>query len=155
MSGERPTFSWPPYPRRSLTRTPTRPYWSDLRDSTADTAPLAGSMDAADTKTGRFASPASVMRLIPVKFASMLPGCDKSYDASVPTRSNSLLMLVFQSSDARQLLGTSYDGSMSVTAGALSANTPLPPMHWVGTAPGSLANSDQSGVGTAAPTQFR
>src|SRR6478672_9880101 len=63
-------------------------------------------------------------------------------------------MLLFQSSDARQLLGTSYDGSISVTDGALSASTPLPSTHCVGMEPGSAANSDQSGVGTAAPTQF-
>jgi hypothetical protein len=66
-----------------------------------------------------------------------------------------LFTLAFQSSDARQLLGTSYDGSISVTAGARSARTPLPSRHWVGIAEGCAEKSDQSGVGTAVPTQLR
>src|SRR5205823_350633 len=58
--------------------------------------------------------------------------------------------------DARQLRGTSYPGSISVTDGARSASTdPEPvegPTHCVGIAVGSAAKRVQSGSGTAAPT---
>jgi hypothetical protein len=60
--------------------------------------------------------------------------------------------LVFQSSDARQLRGTSYAGSMSVTLGARSASAPPPPAHAVGIAAGFDANSAKSASGTALPT---
>src|SRR5687768_8706303 len=66
-----------------------------------------------------------------------------------------VLKLVLRSSEARQLLGTSYAGSMSVTAGALSESAPLPSRHWDGMLPGLLENNDQSGVGIALPTHDR
>src|ERR1700681_118295 len=100
-------------------------------------------MDAADTKTGRFCSSLRFSLFTPAKFASTTPGCARSYDTSVPTRSSQLLMLVVQSSDARQLLGTSYDGSISATNGARSASTPLSPTHCVGIVLGSVAKRDQ------------
>src|SRR5690348_12370052 len=62
-------------------------------------------------------------------------------------------MLVVQSSDARQLRGTSNFGSINVTAGARSASTPPPPTQAVGTADGDASNALQSGIGVAAPTQ--
>src|SRR5688500_20133107 len=73
-------FSWPPYPRKSLTRTPTRPNSSDRLDSAADTEPLSGSIDAAETKTGRLSSPLSTRPGVPSKLASTTPGCDRSYE---------------------------------------------------------------------------
>src|SRR6476661_1402333 len=99
--------SWPPYPRRSLTRMPTRPYWSERRDSTADTAPLDGSIDADDTNTGRSPSEGNVRRCTPEKFASRAPGCDRSYEPRPPSLNSQFRMLVDQSSEARQLCGTS------------------------------------------------
>src|SRR3954464_614008 len=102
-----PKVSWLPYPRRSLTRRETRPYWSEMRDSTADTDPLAGSMLAVETYTGRLPSPASENGDDPLKFASMVPGWERSYEDSPATCSSRLCQLVFQSSDARHECGTS------------------------------------------------
>src|SRR5687767_5971898 len=64
-------------------------------------------------------------------------------------------MFVFQSSDARQLRGTSYAGSIRVTAGARSPSAPLPSRHCVGIDEGSASNSDQSADGVAEPTHER
>jgi len=54
--------------------------------------------------------------------------------------------------DARQLLGTSYPGSINIAEGARSESGPLPSTHCVGIEPGSAANRGQSTAGTAAPT---
>src|SRR5688500_15766189 len=64
-------------------------------------------------------------------------------------------MFVFQSSDARQLRGTSYDGSIRVTAGDLSPSAPLQSRHWVGMEVGSESKSDQSAEGVADPMHWR
>ena len=67
----------------------------------------------------------------------------------------SCLRQSIQSRDARQLRGTSYDGSISVTDGARSASTPLPSRHCVGMTSGFETKLDQSAEGTAAPTHER
>src|ERR1035437_1667941 len=132
---------------------PTGPNAVDRRDSAADTAPLEGSIAAVDTHTGLFPSPASANFGVPAKFASTVPGWFRPYDAIVLTRIIQKPTLPFQSSDARQLRGTSYDLLISVAGGASSARAPLPSVHCVGSEPGSLRKRDQSGVGTAVPTQ--
>src|SRR6476660_4095596 len=101
---------------------------------------------------GRFASLGSNSRCVPEKFASTTPGCDKSYEPSPLSFTSPLRTLVDQSSDARQLRGTSYDLSISVTGGDVSANSPLPSRHVVGIFVGSLAKSEKSAAGTADPT---
>src|SRR6185436_11644171 len=104
-----------------------------MRDSDAETAPLLASIDPVETKTGRLPSPARAKRCVPEKLASTMPGCDRSYEPSVPSLTTQCFTLVVQSSEARQLRGTSNFGSMSETAGAFSASRPPPPTQVVGT----------------------
>ena len=59
---------------------------------------------------------------MPAKFASSVLGCDKSYDASPSSLATQRPKLLPQLRDARQLRGTSKDGSTNVTDGARSAS---------------------------------
>ena len=124
-----PRLSWPPYPRRSLTLVETEPKSVERLASDDDTEPLAGSIDAVETNTGLFASDASDKRGMPEKLASIIPGCERSYDARPPRFTSQLLMLVDQVSVPRQLCGTSYFGPINDTGGDRSARTPLPSRH--------------------------
>ena len=133
-------------------RTPTRPKLAVRRASALLTVPLEASIDAGVTNTGRPASLERAMRCRPLKFASTVPGWFRSYDPSPFTRTIQGPTSASQESDARQLRGTSYDGSMSATLGDRSASTPPPPTHSVGAEVGFAMRSVQSGTGTAEPT---
>src|SRR6185437_2638170 len=118
MSGDIVVVSCPPYPFRSLVSMATRPKLCDRRACVGDTAPLAASILPIDTKTGRLPSPASLNCGVPVKFASTVPGCERSYDPSVERWRSHFPKFDDQWSEARQLCGASYDGLIAETAGA-------------------------------------
>ena len=68
------TVSWRASPRRSETRSDTRPNSAERRDSTADDEPVVGTMLDGDTNTGRPPSLCSVNFGVPAKLASITLG---------------------------------------------------------------------------------
>ncbi len=132
---------------------PTRPDCLDVLDSTAETAPLAGSIDATETNTGRFASPASVCYLTPsqVHPPHRLREIVRAEDSGAEQHAPDARIPVEGCSAAPGCIARRRDESDRRRALGQKSTA----IHaWVGIVPVSDATNGQSGLGTAAPTQF-